>query len=152
MKKFYLILDNIRSALNVGSAIRTAESAGVDEIFLCGITPGLNDQKVLKTSLGAEKSIQITQKDNTLDLINELKNKKIKIYSLELDENAINYNDLNYEFPMALIVGNEVSGISNEILDKSDKIIEIPMRGKKNSLNVAVATGIAVYKITNCKF
>jgi len=148
MNKIYLILDNIRSAQNVGTMIRTAESAGVEKIFLCGITPSLTNPKVLKTSLGAEKSIDITSANNTFELLKKLKNEEFDIVSLELSEKAEDYTETKYKYPLALIVGNEVSGISEEILLLSDKIIKIPMRGKKNSLNVAVATGIAIYHIT----
>lgn len=143
----YLVLDNIRSALNVGSIIRTSEASGVEKIYFCGITPDTSDQKVLKTSLGAEKTLETEYKKTTIEAVNELKEAGFQIVSLEQSQKSEDFRKTKYSYPVCLIVGNEVSGVSDEILKISDKIVEIPMRGKKNSLNVSVATGIALYEI-----
>jgi len=155
--KFYLILHNIRSAYNVGSIFRTADGAGIKKIYLTGYSPVPADgskiyetraQKMLtKTALGAEKNISWEKIENLNDLIKKLKQDKFQIVALEQDNKSIGYKKFKPKFPLALIVGNEVKGIDKRILKKCDKIIEIPMRGKKKSLNVSVAAGIALYEI-----
>ncbi len=155
--KFYLILHNIRSAYNVGSIFRTADGVGIEKIYLTGYSPTPADgsetyktkaQKMLaKTALDAEKNVSWEKFKNLNDLIKKLKKEKFKIVALEQDKKSIDYKKFKPEFPLALIVGNEVKGLDKRILKKCDKIIEIPMRGKKNSLNVSVAAGIAGYEI-----
>lgn len=143
-----LILDNIRSALNVGSIIRTCDAFGVSEVYFCGITPDLENPKVKKTSLGAEKSIKAKYSPNAGEIVQTLKDKGFQIVSLELSEKSVNINDFKPLKKFALVVGNEVSGVSDEVLDASDAIIQIPMNGTKESLNVAVSFGIAVYALS----
>jgi 23S rRNA (guanosine2251-2'-O)-methyltransferase len=144
-----VVLDNIRSALNVGSIIRTCDAFGIREVYLCGITPGADNFKVLKTSLGAEKSIVYTNPRNTFDAIQNLKKRGYQIISLEINKSS---TDISSYIPkrknVVLVLGNEVSGISEDVLDLSDEIIMIPMKGKKESLNVSVAFGIAAYCLT----
>lgn len=146
-QQFYLVLDNIRSALNVGAIFRTADAARVDKIYLCGYTPTPDNDKVKKTALGAEKTVAWKKFAQTWQLIEKLKKDGTMIVALEQDKKSIDYRKLKPKFPMALIVGNEVKGLSKNILKRSDKIIAIPMYGRKESLNVAVATGIAAYRI-----
>lgn len=154
-KQLYLILHNIRSIYNTASIFRTADGAGVSKIYLTGYTPKPVDQfeKIKsdfhKISLGAEKSAKWEYKRDINKIINSLKKEGIKIIALEQSPNAINYKKFESKFPCALIVGNEVSGIPKKILEKCNIILEIPMRGKKESLNVSVATGIAIYEILN---
>ena len=159
--KFYLILHRIRSAYNVGSMFRTADGIGVDKIFVTGFTqrPSLKEyemqtkaEKMLsKTALGADKYVEWEGAKNISTIINRLKKEGVKIVALEQDEKSIDYRKLNSVIgknkSIALIVGNEPRGIDKRILKKCDKIIEIPMRGKKSSLNVAVSVGIAGYEI-----
>jgi tRNA G18 (ribose-2'-O)-methylase SpoU len=158
-KEFYVVLDNIRSLENVGSIFRTADALGVNKIFLCGITAqppaGESREKFLqrksvisKTALGAEQNMSFEYCKSALRLIRKLKNSKIKIIALEQDKKSLDYNKFKPRFPLALILGNEVGGISKKVLAKCDTIIELPMRGKKESLNVAVAFGIAGYCLT----
>lgn len=142
-----IILDNIRSALNVGAIIRTADAINAEAIYACGITADKTHPKVKKTALGAEETMSISYRKETKRLIKQLRNKGYQIIGLEVNKKAINHWDAIYNFPAALIVGNEVSGISDEILRECDIIIKIPMLGKKESLNVATATGIASYEI-----
>jgi len=146
-KKFYVICDNIRSLENIGSIFRTADAFGADKIFLCGICGIPPNDKISKTALGAEKTIPWEYAKQTGRLIDKLKKEKINIIALEQDEKSIDCRKFKPVFPLALIVGNEVKGISKPILKKCDKIIEIPMLGEKESLNVSVSFGIAGYEI-----
>ncbi len=163
MRSFFLICHNIRSLHNVGSMFRTADGAGVEKIYLTGYTPSPYDffgklrSDFAKTALGAEKFITWEQNKNIAKVIGALKKEKIFIVSLEQSPRAIlcdrfvsKYkNKLSRYSGMALIVGNEVRGIAPAILKKSDAVIEIPMHGKKESLNVSVAAGIALYTLHN---
>ncbi len=158
--KIYLILHNIRSLNNVGSIFRTADAAGVDKIYLTGFTPApfdifgklRNDFK--KTALGAEHSVLWEEKPVTT-LIAKLKTEKVFIVSVEQSKKSISYdkfiskykNKLKKYSGTALILGNEVRGISKSILQKSDAIIEIPMHGHKESLNVSVAAGVVLFEL-----
>jgi 23S rRNA (guanosine2251-2'-O)-methyltransferase len=149
MKKFPLVvvLDNIRSALNVGAMFRTSDGAGVQKIYLTGITPYPPHNKIPKTALGAIEMMDWEYNKNTIDVLNNLKNDGYKLISVELTENAENYSKIEYKKPTALIFGNEINGISKEILDLSDSVVYIPMYGKKESLNVATTFGIMVYEV-----
>jgi len=150
-QEIHLILHNIRSAYNVGSIFRTADAARVKKIYLCGYTPTPNNQKIAKTSLGAERYISWEYCKQTWQLLKKLKADGIQIVALEQIKRSENYRKFKPKFPMALMVGNEVKGLSKKILAYADKIIAIPMYGKKESLNVAVATGIALYKLIESK-
>lgn len=152
MKK-YLILENIRSSENVGSIFRTADAIGIDKIFLIGITPrpidrfGREQNKIAKTALGAEKTIDWEYIETISEVIQKLKSENIEIVSLEQSANSIDYKSYTLEKDFALILGAEVDGVSKEALEQSDVIIEIPMVGEKESLNVSVAVGIALFRI-----
>lgn len=142
------VLDNLRSALNVGSIIRTSEGLGIKEIYICGITPDENNTKVLKTSLGAEKNIKFTHFNTTMEAVSHLKENAIEVISLEITDDAWELSEIKPDKDkFALIVGNEVSGVSTEILEASDKKAKILMAGDKESLNVSVAYGIAAFTI-----
>ena len=166
MNEFYVICDNIRSLENIGSIFRTGDALGVTKIFLCGISgkpprwgfPASQGNlatlhhKISKTALGAEKTIPFSHHWQIWRLIDKLKKQRIKIIALEQDKKAIPYTKFKPKFPLALIIGNEVKGISKSILKKCDKIIYLPMSGRKESLNVSVAFGVAGYHIKNSKF
>lgn len=142
-----IVLDNIRSSYNVGSVFRSSDSALVEEVLLCGFTPAPPRKEVHKTALGADESVPWKYFANTLEAIEYKKRLGWKIVALELTENAKNYSDLTKEdFPLCIVVGNEISGISNEVLELCDFAIEIPMYGVKHSLNVSVSAGIAIYE------
>lgn len=144
----YVILNSIRSNYNVGSIFRTSDGAMIEKLYLCGYTPHPPKKEILKTALGATESVKWEYIKNPLDVIHELKSKGIKICALELTENSKPYYEISKnDFPLALVVGNEISGVSQEILDHCDFSIEIPQYGIKQSLNVAVAYGIAVYEM-----
>lgn len=145
-----VILDNLRSALNVGSIIRTCDALGVKEIYFSGITPDINNKKVTKTSLGAEKNIEFDIFSNTNEAISKAKEYGFRIIGLEVTKEATNIK--NFKLPnnkIALVVGNEVSGLSSEIIKQCDELIKIEMLGVKESLNVAVAFGIAAFFINS---
>ncbi len=146
-KEFFVICDNIRSLENIGSIFRTADALGVAKIYLCGISGRPPHQKISKTALGAEKTVAWEYHKQTWRLIENLKQEKIQIISLEQTKNSIDYKKLKPKFPLALVIGNEVKGISKKVLSVSDKIIYLPMKGKKESLNVSVAFGVAGYEI-----
>ena len=149
----FAILHNIRSLYNVGSMFRTADAAGIEKIFLTGYTPapvdvfGSSRREILKTALGAERAVPWEHARDIGKLFDTLKRAGVRIIALEQDARAINYKAFKPRYPLALVVGNEVRGLSRSILNQCDAIIEIPMRGKKESLNAAVAFGVAVYGI-----
>ncbi|MEI6089200.1 MAG: RNA methyltransferase [bacterium] len=142
-----IVLDNIRSSYNVGSVFRSSDSALVEEVLLCGFTPAPPRKEVHKTALGADESVPWRYFATTLEAIEYKKKQGSKIVALELTENAKGYSDLSKEdFPLCIVVGNEISGISDEVLALCDFAIEIPMYGVKHSLNVSVSAGIAIYE------
>lgn len=149
-RELYIICDNIRSLYNVGSIFRTSDALGVNKIYLCGITGTPLQSGLAKVSLGAENYVKWEHKKSAASLINYLKKRGVKIVALELVKNkSVDIKKFKPKFPLALIVGNEVDGVSNNLLKKVDDIIHIPMKGQKESLNVSVACGIAIYKILN---
>jgi 23S rRNA (guanosine2251-2'-O)-methyltransferase len=144
--KLRVILHNIRSAYNVGSIFRTADAVGVEKIYLTGYTPNPSkDKKIEKTALGAEKYVSWKSYRNLNYLLKKLKKEKFKIVALEQSEKSIPYYKFKPQFDLVLILGNEVRGLNKKILEKCDYILEIPMFGKKESLNVAVSFGIVAY-------
>ena len=151
-KDFFVICDNIRSLENVGSIFRTADALGVTKIFLCGISGRPPHQKIAKTALGAEKTVPFEYHKQTWRIVRKLKKEKVVIVALEQNEKAINYLKFKPKFPLALIIGNEVKGVSKKALGLSDHIIHLPMKGKKESLNVSVAFGVAGYQINQNNF
>jgi len=154
-KEFYVVLDGIRSLLNVGSVFRTAEVLGFKKVFLCGITPapisGRQKREIHKTALGAEEYIEWKKFGRTWRLLKILKKEGFYIIGLELTRRAISLNKfrLPKKQKIALVIGHEKKGISSKILKKCHKIIEIPMVGRKESLNVSVAFGIAAFWLQN---
>lgn len=147
--KIHIVLDNIRSAFNVGSIFRTADGAGsVEKIYLCGITSPIDNPKLEKTALGALEYIPSEHYDTTMDAIEEIKEQKIPIFSIELDNRSEDFQKVKYPEEFAIVLGHEKRGVDKEILEISDKIISIPMRGKKESLNVANTAGIILYEAT----
>lgn len=147
--KFSVIIHNVRSIWNVGSIFRTADGAGVDFIWLTGYTPGPDNHpdKITKTSLGAEAMVPWRRRKQVGDVIKKLRKDGVRIIALEKVPGAKDYRKFKAEFPLALVVGNEVSGVSPDVARLCDMTIQLPMRGRKESLNVAVAFGIAAYDI-----
>jgi tRNA G18 (ribose-2'-O)-methylase SpoU len=153
----YLIIHNVRSAFNVGSLFRTADGAGVKHIFLTGYTPTPPEKNALylttaekafkKTALGAEESVAWEKSASFGTVSAKLRKKGFAIIALEQNKKSIDYRTYDPKTSVALVIGNEVRGVDAKILKQCDTILEIPMRGKKNSLNVSVAAGIALYQI-----
>lgn len=151
----YLLLNSIRSNYNVGSIFRTCDGAMIQKIYLCGYTPhppkdGLpgGKKEIHKTALGATESIRWEYHEDPLKVIKKLKSEGVRIVALELTSKSKPYYKLDYNiFPVCLVIGNEISGVSQKILDECDLSIDIPQYGIKQSLNVAVATGIAVFEL-----
>lgn len=148
-----LVLENIRSVENAASIFRTADGLGVSKIILVGTTPapldrfGRKRSDFSKVSLGAEESVDWEYQKDLGPVASSLRNEEFKIISLEQTPNAKNLKDFTAPNQFALIVGNEVTGVSREALEISDMVVKIPMRGKKESLNVSVATGIALFML-----
>ncbi len=151
----YVLLNSIRSNYNVGSIFRTSDGAMIEKLFLCGYTPHppkpdlpRGKKEILKTALGATESVSWEYVKDATSVVKKLKSDGIKICALELTENSKPYYEISKDdFPLCLIVGNEISGVSQELLDLCDFSIEIPQYGIKQSLNVAVAYGIAVFEM-----
>jgi 23S rRNA (guanosine2251-2'-O)-methyltransferase len=155
-KQVVLIAHDIRSAHNVGAFFRTADGAGVEKIFLTGYTPvpaskkfmlTTAEKQIQKTALGAEKTMTWEKRETIDALLQELKNDGYKLYVLEQDEKSVAYDTYPEASKIALLVGNEVDGVPEVLIRQADAILEIPMRGNKNSLNVSVATGVVLYEL-----
>lgn len=144
----YVVLDSIRSSYNVGSIFRTSDGAMIEKLYLCGYTPHPPKKEVLKTALGSQDSVSWEYVKDAKEVITTLKQKGIKICALELTDKSKKYYELTKNnFPLCLIVGNEITGVSQDLLDLCDCSIEIPQYGIKQSLNVAVAYGITVFDL-----
>ena len=148
-----LILPDIRSAINVGAIFRTADAVGISKIYLTGYTPRPTDKfgriqkDIAKSALGAETWIKWEYKKSLISLISKLKKSGYKIIAIEQDKKSIDYRKVKISDKTAVIMGPEVLGLSKSILDKCDTIAQIPMHGKKESLNVSVACGVALFRI-----
>lgn len=148
-----IILHNIRSSENVGSIFRTADAAGVSKVYVAGYTPAPLDRfkrknaKLIKASLGAEESVPWEMYADIFELIERLKKEGIQIVAVEQSPQSIPYTSFVPDGPTAFIFGNEVEGVPQDILDAVDSVIEIPMHGEKESLNVSVTAGIILYSL-----
>ena len=144
---FYLILPDIRSCHNVGAMFRTADACGVTKIYLVGYTPCPPRPQIDKVSLGAELWMPWEQKKSLKVLVKTLKKQGFTIVGLEKNSASKDIGSIPFSYPVALIVGNEVDGIHPDILELCDVVAHIPMYGRKESLNVSIAAGIAMYEI-----
>ena len=147
-EKFVLIVPNIRSAHNVGAIFRTADGAGVNKLYLTGYTARPPHPQLDKVSLGAEKWMPWEYHKQTGRLVKKLKNDGYHVVALEQTKKSVNIYAWQPKFPIALILGNEKTGVTKAILELCDEAVELPMRGRKNSLNVSVAAGIAMYEVS----
>ncbi|HVN49587.1 MAG TPA: RNA methyltransferase [Bacteroidota bacterium] len=143
-----VIVDNVRSLYNVGSIFRTSDGAMIEKLILAGFTPHPPRKEIEKTALGATKSVPWEYVKHPMEAMAQLKQRGFNIVCLELTDNSIPYyNTTPKQFPMCLVVGNEITGVSKEVIEQCSGAIEIPMFGTKQSLNVAVAYGIAVFEL-----
>jgi len=154
-KEIAVLLHNIRSTHNVGSIFRTADALGISKIYISGYTPTPLDKfnrprkDIAKTALGAEKTIGWVYGKTPEEIISKLKKEKFEVVALEQGENSIDYKKVKVSKKVLFIVGNEVDGIEKRILKLCDVVAEVPMNGKKESLNVSVAFGVALFRILN---
>lgn len=152
-KKIELILLDIRSTYNVGAIFRTADAIGVSKIYLAGITPAPIDRfgrprsDIAKSALGSQITMPWESVKNITSLLTKLKKNKFQIIAIEQSKNSIDYKKITTKENVVVILGNEVKGIPEKILKKCDIVAEIPMRGDKESLNVSVSCGIALFRI-----
>jgi len=144
-----IVLDNIRSLNNIGSVFRTCDAFLVEKIYLCGITAKPPHKDIHKTALGSTETVTWEYVEDTMDLVNRLKAQKIKICSVEQAENATMLNAFSPEkdTTYALVFGNEVKGVSQQVVSASDVILEIPQFGTKHSLNISVSAGIVIWDV-----
>jgi len=144
----YALADNIRSIYNVGSIFRTSDAALIEKLYLTGYTPYPPRQEIEKVALGATEAVPWEYIKDPVEAVRKIKAEGIKIVPLEITENSRNYTDIKAEdFPLCLILGNELTGVSAGIIDEADFSIEIPQYGFKHSINVSVAYGIAVMEL-----
>ena len=144
-----VILDNIRSLNNIGSVFRTSDAFLVEKIYLCGITAKPPHKDIHKTALGATDSVTWEYVETTLDLIEKLQAEKVKIIAIEQADNSTMLNDFTIDSSKkyAIVMGNEVKGVQQEVVSKADYCVEIPQFGTKHSLNISVTTGIVLWDL-----
>lgn len=143
-----IIMDNVRSAHNIGSVFRTADAFLIEKVFLCGISPTPPNKEIRKTALGATESVDWEQVDEIGELIERLKGDGYKILSIEQAEGSTNLSDLELDVKekYAVVFGNEVDGVQQSVINQSDICVEIPQGGTKHSLNVSVCAGVLLWE------
>lgn len=144
-----LVLDNIRSLNNIGSVFRTSDAFLIEKIYLCGITATPPHKDIHKTAIGATDSVDWEYSESTVDVVNKLRNDGVSIISVEQVDKAVMLNEfsLDRDRKYALIFGNELKGVSQEVVSMSDMSLEIPQYGTKHSLNIAISVGIVVWEV-----
>ena len=144
-----VVLDNVRSLNNIGSVFRNSDAFLVEKIYLCGITATPPHKDIHKTALGSTETVDWEYVENIMDLVNRLKSEDIKVISIEQAENATMLNDFIPEpnTTYALVFGNEVKGVKQEVVSTSDLVLEIPQFGTKHSLNISVSVGVVVWDL-----
>ncbi len=143
-----IVLDNVRSALNVGSVFRTSDAFLIENIILCGITSTPPNKEIRKAALGASDSVNWRFEENTIDAVTKLKTDGYHIMGIEQADKSSKLNDFTLSNkPIAVIMGNEVNGVSQDVIDICDEVLEIPQFGTKHSLNISVTTGIIIWEL-----
>ena len=145
--EIYLVLDNIRSLYNVGSMFRTADSCLLKKIYLCGITGTPPRKEIDKTALSTVKFVPWEYKKDITEVLQDLKKEGVQIVAVEQCYESVDYREAEYSFPVALVLGHEIEGVSEEALKYCDMAISIPMLGMANSLNVANSAAIALHNL-----
>jgi len=148
----YIILDNVLDTYNVGAIFRLADAVGAKQILLCGETQVPPNSRIKKASINTTEWVEWRYEDTALKALRKLKLEEpgIKIMAVEQDKKSVPYTKMKAEFPVAVVVGNETYGVSKEVLEMCDEIVEIPMWGVNKSLNVMVSLGIILYKLLEC--
>jgi len=148
-----LVLDNVRSLNNVGSAFRTADAFLIEGIYLCGLTGTPPNKEIEKTALGATETVSWKHFPSTLEALNELKNQGFTVYAIEQAQNSKTLGSFKKpDGKIALVFGNEIYGVEQEIIDASDAVVEIPQFGTKHSLNISVSIGIVLWELLKGEF
>jgi len=147
-QEIYIVLDNVLDTYNIGSVFRLADAVGAKKIYLCAGSETPPNHKIKKASVGTWQWVEWSYFGKTVDAISEIRNQisEIRIIGVELDERAIDYTKADYTLPIALVVGHESDGISKEVLDMCDEIVQLPQLGINKSLNVMVSLGIVLYE------
>ena len=145
--KIFVLLNNIRSLHNVGSIFRTADGAGVNKLFLCGQTGYPPREEITKTAIGAEEVVPWEYWIDAKECMAMLNKKSVQLVALEQTKKSIDYRKFKPKYPICLVLGHEIEGVEQGILSLCDSAIQIPMHGKKQSLNVSVAFGVAIYSL-----
>ena len=143
----HIVLDNIRSAYNVGSIFRTSDAGAIEHIHLCGMSAHPPHKKLEKTALGAFEYVPWTYRERTSDTIKALHEDGIPVVAIEVTDKAVPLFQYDWPKPVAVVFGNEVNGINDKNLKRCDAVVSIPMHGYKNSMNVATAFGVVTYEI-----
>lgn len=147
-----LILDNIRSMHNVGSAFRTADAFAAEALYLCGYTPQPPHRDIHKTALGATETVHWKHFAHIIDAVQNAKEQGYKIFAVEQAHDSVMLHDFHWNGdPVALVLGNEVTGVSEEVLSLADGVIEIPQFGSKHSLNISVSLGVVLWELVRSK-
>ena len=144
-----IVLDNVRSSLNVGSVFRTSDAFLIEKIYLCGITATPPHREIHKTALGATESVDWEYKENTLALVNELKAQGVVVAAIEQVENSVMLDEFSLDATkkIAIVLGNEVKGVQQEVVSAADYCVEIPQKGTKHSLNISVSCGVVLWDL-----
>ncbi|RRJ93273.1 TrmH family RNA methyltransferase [Paenimyroides tangerinum] len=144
-----IVLDDIRSLHNIGAVFRTSDAFLIEKIYLCGITATPPNKEIHKTALGATETVEWEYAKNVVEVVEKLKSENVAVYSVEQVENSIMLNDFSVSenVKYALVFGNEVKGVSQEVIDMSKGVIEIPQLGTKHSLNISVSAGIVIWDL-----
>ncbi|MCW3078003.1 MAG: TRNA/rRNA methyltransferase [Bacteroidetes bacterium] len=151
--KITVILDNVRSLNNVGSVFRTGDAFLIEQIILCGVTGVPPNKEIEKTALGATSTVKWTYFGSTSEAVDQLKKEGYKVYAVEQAEHSILLNDFSLtNEPLALVFGNEVYGVEQEVINDCDGVIEIPQAGTKHSLNISVSVGIVLWEVVKTTF
>ncbi len=142
-----IILDNVLDTYNIGSIFRLADAVAAEKVYLCGQTETPPNTRIKKASINTWQWVDWEYASDTVALVKTLKELHISVIAVEQDKRSVPFQNFNYTFPLALVVGNETTGVSQEVLAQADAIIELPMFGINKSLNVVVTTGIVLYDV-----
>lgn len=141
------VLDQLRSAFNVGSIFRTAEAARVSELLLCGITPYPPHMQLDRTALGTAHRVPWRHYVSTMEALHDLRERRIPIWAIEISERSESIRDVHFPAPVAVVFGHETAGVDPEVMRAADRVVEIPLYGRKNSLNVANTFAVVIFEI-----
>jgi 23S rRNA (guanosine2251-2'-O)-methyltransferase len=142
----YIVLDSVLDTYNVGAIFRLADAVAAEKVYLTGLTETPPHTRIKKASINTTEWVNWEYKESALDAIKELKSKGVQIVAVEQSSKSVPFNEAEYKFPIALVVGHETEGVSKEVLKASDLIVELPMWGVNKSLNVMVSLGIVLYQ------